>query len=168
MKNTFYKISLLIFGLFAATNALAICPICTVAVGAGIGLAQWFGIDDTITGLWLGGFIISISAWTINWLNKKNIHFHGRKILVFLGYYAIILIPLYLQGIIGHSLNKLWGYDKLLLGIIIGSILFSAGAIIYQILKKRNQGHAYFPFQKVIMPISGLIIFTVIFYFITK
>jgi len=168
MKTSYKKIFLLILGLLIITQAQAICPICTVAVGAGIGLAQWLGIDDVITGLWIGGFTISISVWTINWLNKKNIHFFGRKILVFLGYYALILIPLYLKGIIGHALNKLWGYDKLLLGIIIGSIVFAAGAITYQCLKNKNQGRAYFPFQKVLMPISGLIIFTIVFYFITK
>ena len=29
------------------TKALAICPVCTVAVGAGIGLSRWLGIDDS-------------------------------------------------------------------------------------------------------------------------
>jgi hypothetical protein len=37
----------------------------------------------------------------------------------------------------------------------------------YQILKKKNNGHAYFPFQKVVMPIVGLALMSVAFYFIT-
>ncbi len=168
MKNNITKIIILFFSLLFITQAQAICPICTIAVGAGIGLAQWFGIDDTITGMWIGGLTISLIVWTISWFNKKNIHFHGRKILIFLGYYLIIIVPLYFQGIIGHALNKIWGYDKLLFGIVVGSIAFSAGAITYQCLKNKNQGHAYFPFQKVVMPIAPLIILSIIFYFITK
>jgi hypothetical protein len=37
----------------------------------------------------------------------------------------------------------------------------------YQALKKRNNGHAYFPFQKVVMPIAWLVLMSTIFYFIT-
>lgn len=35
-------------------KAQAVCPVCTVAVGTGVGLSRWLGVDDTITGLWLG------------------------------------------------------------------------------------------------------------------
>jgi hypothetical protein len=167
-RNLTSKIFFLLAGLLFITSSQAICPICTIAVGAGIGLAQWLGIDDTITGLWVGGFTVSISIWTITWLSKKNIRFLGRKPLIFICYYALVLIPLYMKKIIGHPLNTLWGYDKLLLGIIIGSIAFAAGAIIYQIMKKKNANHAYFPFQKVLMPLAPLIILSIIFCFITR
>ncbi len=53
-----------------------------MAVAAGIGLSRWLGIDDTITGLWIGGLIISLAIWTINWIIKKNIYFKGRKIII--------------------------------------------------------------------------------------
>ena len=149
-------------------TASAICPLCTIAVGAGVGLAEWLGIDDTITGLWVGGLIVSLIMWTIHWLDKKNIKFKGRKILVTLAYYLIVIAPLYPLGIMGHPLNKLWGIDKLLLGIILGSIFFFIGGLWYLILKKRNDEHAYFPFQKVIMPIAPLIILSIVFYFITR
>jgi hypothetical protein len=155
--------------LYVAT-AWAICPVCTIAVGAGIGLAQWMGIDDSITGLWVGGFIVSLILWTINWLNKKNIRFPvpGRAILVVVGYYALVIIPLYLKGIMGHALNTMWGIDKLLLGIILGSVVFLIGGCWYGYLKRKNNNHAYFPFQKVVMPIAPLIILSIIFYFLTK
>jgi len=152
---------------FFALPAKAVCPVCTIAVGACVGLAQYLGIDDTITGLWIGGLIISMAAWTINWLNKKNILFKGRKILVTCGYYAIIILPLYFKNIIGHPFNQIWGMDKLLLGIILGSIFFFLGNIFSLYLKKINGGKAYFPFQKVVMPIVPLIILSFIFYSIT-
>jgi hypothetical protein len=65
-------------------------------------------------------------------------------------------------------LNKLWGMDRILLGMMIGSIVFFVAAVSYNQLKKNNKDHAYFPFQKVIMPLVSLIILSVIFYIITK
>lgn len=168
MKKKFLSFGLFFICLGNMINIYAVCPICTIAVGAGIGLAQWLGIDDTITGLWIGGFTVSLIVWTTTWLTKKNIRFFGRKPLIVVLYYGLILIPLYYKGIIGHELNKLWGIDKLLLGIIVGSVLFSAGTIWYEYLKKQNDGKSYFRLQKILMPIAPLIIMSFVFYCITK
>jgi hypothetical protein len=166
MKKLLFLIAGLV--LFSAKSALAICPICAIAVGAGVGLSRWLGIDDTITGLWIGALIVSSIAWTINWMNKKNIRFKGRKILLTLMYYLVIIVPLYWKGIIGHIYNKIWGIDKLIFGIIIGSVVFLASVLWYQNLKKKNNDKAYFPFQKVAMPVGFLAIFSAILYFLTK
>lgn len=150
--------------LFAKT-AFAVCPVCTVAVGAGLGLAEWIGIDDTISGLWIGALVVSMSLWTINWLNKKNIRFRGRKILIFLAYYLIVILPLWLKGKIGHPYNKLCGVDKLLLGIVIGSILFAAGVIFHNYLRKKNENKSYFKGQKIAIPLTLLIVASIVLYF---
>ena len=171
MKKIFlFSLSVLGLNLFFAKQALAVCPICTIAVGAGVGLSRWLGIDDAITGLWVGGLTVSMIAWTESWLEKKNILFKGRIFVNVLVYYALIVIPLYYSGIIGNPLNTLCacGLDKLLFGIIAGSIAFWFGASWYFYLKEKNNGHAYFPFQKVVMPISPLIILSIIFYFLIK
>jgi hypothetical protein len=159
--------------LLLAKQVLAVCPICTIAVGAGVGLSRWLGIDDTITGLWVGGLIVSMITWTESWLEKKNIHFKGRVFVNILAYYILIVIPLYYSGIMGHPQNQLFCFgdfniDKLLFGIITGSLAFWFGAEWYFYLKEKNNNHAYFPFQKVIMPILPLIILSVIYYFLTK
>jgi hypothetical protein len=164
---TLVAISIFSFAIFS-NSAQAICPICTVAVGAGVGLSRWLGIDDAITGIWIGALIVSSITWTINWMNGKNIKFKGRKILITLAYYLIIVVPLYWSGVIGHYFNKIWGIDKLIFGIIIGSIVFLASVLWYENLKKKNNNKANFPFQKVAMPIGFLVIFSIIFYFITK
>ena len=70
-------------GLLMALPAKAVCPVCTVAVVAGLGLSRWLGIDDSVSGLWIGAVTVSISMWTINWLHKKKWHFKGSKIVVF-------------------------------------------------------------------------------------
>jgi len=169
-KTLIYLLSIFVISLFFAKKALAVCPICTIAVGAGVGLSRWLGIDDAITGLWVGGLIVSMITWTEDWLRKKNIRFKGRMFVNIFGYYTLIVIPLYYSGIIGNPLNTLCacGLDKLLFGIIAGSLAFLFGASWYFYLKEKNNGHAYFPFQKVVMPVSPLIILSIIYYFLTK
>jgi hypothetical protein len=152
--------------LIGAQETRAVCPICTVAVIGGVGLSQYLGIDDTITGLWIGGLAVSLIFWTVDWLNQKKIHFFSRNLLIVLGYYAMIVLPLWFSGILNHPLNKIWGFDKLLLGMFFGSLGFLLGAALYPVLKKANNGKPHFPFEKVVLPIIPLVILSLIFYFI--
>lgn len=170
MKKILKIISLtVILTLLNMGQAFAVCPVCTVAAGAGVGFSRWLGIDDTVTGLWIGGLTVSLIIWTLNFFNKKKIVFKGKIIITTLAYYLTLILPLYFSGIIGHPLNTfVFGIDKLLFGIIIGSLGFWAGAVFYDYLKENNNGHAYFPFQKVVMPIFPLIILSIFFYFLTK
>ncbi|MCD6270576.1 hypothetical protein J7J23_02215 [bacterium] len=166
MKNIL--ILLLVIALFLPFSALAVCPICTVAVAGGVGLSRWLGIDDVISGIWIGGLVISLALWFLSWLDKKNIKFKFRSLLILALFYSITIFPLYQMKLIGHSCNNLWGQDKLLIGIIFGSLILSMGAWAHNLLKKRNNNRAYFPFQKVIIPILFLVCASIIFYFITK
>ncbi len=167
--NKKLAIALTLLGFSAALPALAVCPVCTVAVVAGVGLSRWLGVDDTITGVWIGGLTVSLIIWTIDWLELKKIYFWGRKIITVIGYYLLVVLPLFfIPGIINHPLNKIWGVDKLLLGITVGSAAFLAAALSYPVLKKKNGGKPYFNFQKVVMPIIALLIFSLIFYFLTR
>lgn len=168
MKKISICLGLILAFFIPFVKAYAICPVCTIAVGAGVGLARWLGIDDTITGLWIGGLIVSLIMWTINYLKKKNINFFARNIIVITGYYALTIVPIYFIKTIWHPENTLGGINKLLLGIIVGSILFYLGATWYHTMKMKNNGRAYFPFQKVAMPVAPLIIASIIFYYLTK
>jgi len=169
-KLTIIFISIFTFCLLGVKQALAVCPICTVAVVAGVGFSRWLGIDDSVTGLWIGGLTVSMITWTMSWYEKKNIRFKGKGILTIIGYYLLIVVPLFFIGMIGNPLNTICtcGADKLLIGIIVGSLGFWSGAEWYFYLKAKNNGHAYFPFQKVVMPVSPLIILSIIFYYLTK
>src|SRR3990172_4136169 len=68
-------VPVLILKLITAPSALAVCPVCTVAVGAGLGISRALGIDDTVTSVWIGGLILSMSFWLIDWLKKKKTEF---------------------------------------------------------------------------------------------
>ena len=126
------------------------------------------GIDDTVTGVWVGGLIVSMIIWTIDWLKKKKWIFMRMELLISFGYFLLVVTPLYSSGIIGQLYNTLWGIDKLIVGIIFGAIGFWLIATLYNRMKARNNGHANFPFQKVVMPLAALTIISVCFYFITK
>lgn len=151
-------------------KALAVCPVCTVAVGAGIGLSRWLGIDDAITGLWLGGFLLSISLWTIDWLNRKNIRFFMKRAVVILAYYAFAIIPLYYAKILTDPVAFVCSCanDKLLVGIIEGTAVFYFATTFYEYVKARNGGRAHFPFEKIAFPVISLVIFTILFYLLSK
>ena len=164
-------LSIILAALAALSMALpvkAVCPVCVIAVGSCVGLARWLKIDDTISGLWIGGLIVSLIAWTLSWFDKKQWRFWGREIWVVVFYFASVIIPFYYKGFIGHPLNKCGGVDKILLGMTIGSAGFLAGMIIHYFLKKHHGGRVYFPFQKVVMSLIPLAILSAVFYFITK
>lgn len=142
----------------------AFCPVCTIAVGACVGLSRYLGVDDLISGVWIGGFLISLGIWTIDWLNKKKIRFFFRKPLILFTYYFLFIFPLSKIGLIGHPENKFLGIDKLIFGIISGSIIFLISIFFHNFLIKKNNGKSYFPFQKVVIPVLFLVALSLIFY----
>lgn len=162
----FFVLTSLIYGLTSSLTVQAVCPVCTVAVGAGVGLSRWLGVDDLITGLWLGGLVVSLIYWTVTWMHKHAIKFKHMPLVIAFSYYLLAFVPLYMAGITGHPGNQFVGMDKLVLGAIVGSIAFLGGAWAYETIKKKNQGHAYFPFQKVLMPIFPLIVISLLVYFL--
>jgi len=139
------------------------CPVCAVAVCAGLGLSRWLKIDDTISGLWIGGLIISLSIVSAEW-GRRIISF--KKGLIIFGSLIIFftIFPLYYWKVIGQPLNTFCGVDKLLYGIVMGAILFSAAIGFHLLLKKNHNNHSYFPFQKVVIPLAALIIASLVLY----
>lgn len=167
MKKKFFMLIFAIFiNLVLALPARAVCPVCTIAVCAGVGLSRWLGVNDLISGVFVGGLIVSLIIWFLNWLDKRQIRFKMRWLIVAVLFYFIVVAPLYWLGIIGNPLNKFYGIDRLLFGIISGSLVFFISVLLHNFLKKKNQGKSYFPFQKVVLPISFLIITSLIFWLI--
>lgn len=150
-----------------ASAAFAVCPVCTVAVGAGLEGARLLGVDDVITGIWAGGLTLSLFFWTAGWLRKHGVNSVFWQIMVpFVVYYGL-LAAVYLMPGITFGANRLWGMDKFALGAIVGTVAFYFGARWYQKIKAANGGHAKFAFQKVVVPVTFLLVATVIFWMIT-
>jgi len=154
--------------MFFPTVVLAVCPICTVAVGAGLGLSRFLGIDDSISGIWIGGLTLSMSFWLIDWLRKRikngELRIKNYELLIFTGMYAIVLIPLWYGKIIGHSMNTILGIDKILFGAVLGSLAFLFGKWADKKVREKK-GKQLFLYQKVAFPVVSLVIASLIIYY---
>jgi hypothetical protein len=156
--------------LLTPQTAFAVCPVCTVAVVAGLGLSRWLGFDDVISGIWIGGVLLSSSLWLASWLQKKYRRAHSIKylsILVSSFIYLLVFIPLAWTDIIGHPFNRLWGVDKLVLGTIFGSAAFWAGTWLDKKIRK-IRGKQLLKYQKVVFPVVLLLLLSVLSWIITK
>ncbi len=154
----------ILFSLLLFNVCEAFCPLCVVAAGAGIGLSQHLGIDDLIVGLWVGGITVGLIALTVKLSILKGVKY--SKVWVTSLYYISLYYFLDKYELIGHELNRLWGVDRLILGIIVGSFVFYGMYVLYLRMKSFNKNKPYFPYQKVVMPVGGLVIFSIIGYFL--
>lgn len=162
--------SFFVFLFVPLSPVYAQCPVCTVAVIAGLGLSRWLGIDDTVSGVWIAGIILASSFWLANWLEKKfklRSKFKYLSWAVIIPMYLLVFIPLKVMGITGHPFNTLLGIDKLILGALVGSIVYPFG--IWADKKVRKiKGKQLFNFQKVVFPVALLLISSLVLWIITK
>ena len=169
-KIIFFVFSLFVihYSLFPA-RAAAVCPVCTVAVIGGLGLSRYLGIDDSITGIWIGGLMISLSFWLVEWAYKKfpKIEKFNKNVAIVISilfWYAFTFVPLKYTNIMGHPLNKILGMDKLIFGSFVGSVVFLI-AIWADKKVRKMKGKQLFVYQKVVFPVATLIVTSLIMYF---
>jgi len=169
-------------------NAQAVCPVCAVAIGAGLGLSRWLGVDDLVSSVWIGAVLLTIVIWTIFWLKKRNLtllnaakpqsrfaklfnwvkDFKFSGIVAFLFYYLSTFIPLYYVKIVGHPLNTVFGIDKIIFGTAAGTIVLWLALWLHNYLKKHNNDKSYFPYQRVVIPVAALLLTSLLFYLLLQ
>jgi hypothetical protein len=152
------------FGLWTF-SAWAICPVCTVAVGAGLESARLLGMDDLITGIWAGGFTLILVFWTAKWLNKKGLKSAWWYLGDIVLYYGL-LASIYLLPGVQFGVNTIWGIDKFMLGAIVGTIVLYAAEKHTMKSIRSNGGKSRFKFQKVIVPFVALLVASAIAWFL--
>jgi len=141
------------------------CPVCTVAVGVGVGLSRWLKIDDAISGLWIGAFLVSLAILLTKWTLKRwSLSRNWLVLLYTLILYASTVFPLKYLKLIGSPTNQILGFDKLIFGIVAGIIIFPLSILLHLYLKERHKKKSFFPFQKVIIPVLTLLIASIILY----
>lgn len=158
-------------GLLLFGAAEAVCPVCTIAIGAGLEGMRMLGVKDILTGIWAGGLTVSLIGWTANYMKKhnvKNAFWYVLNVLVYTSLLGAVYFVPRGNPIVKWWENCMWGIDQFLLGILVGAITFILMEVWYKHIKQKNGGHALFPFQKVAMPFSGLLIMTGIFWLIIK
>lgn len=151
----------------SAVPAKAVCPLCTVAVAGGLGISRWLGIDDSITGVWVGGLILSSGFWLSDWIGKRNWNLPHRNIVSIFIFYLLVIPPLYWAKLIGLTGNTIWGIDKILFGSSIGMMLFLLGFYTDKWLRTKNAGKVFIYYQKVILPVFLLTLGSFVFYLVT-
>ena len=167
-KSVLSAVIVFVAAVLAMPAAWAVCPVCTVAVGAGLEGARLLGVDDVITGIWAGGLTLSLFFWTVGWLKKRGVTNAWLLIVLPLVVYYGLLGAVYLMPGVTFGAQTLWGIDKFMLGVIVGTLAFYLGARWYVKIKRDNGGHAKFAFQKVVVPLSFLLVATAVFWLITK
>lgn len=152
---------LLFLSLFAnITTSFAnpACVVCTVAIGASLEIARKLGISDNIVGLWAGALFALLGYWLILWFDKKNWHFRGRNPILMIS--SIAMIGFIYMGELVYS-PQIIGFlyiDQFLLASLCGAGLYIFSQKFYAFMKKRNNGHAHFPFEKVVLPLALLFV----------
>jgi len=184
LNNKLLFLGLLIPGFFWANMAKAVCPLCVVAVGAGLGFSRWLGVDDVVSSIWIGALLVSIIWWTLIEMKKKNLallnnfakrnyrfsvfnrvkNFPYDAIIISMAYYLLTFVPLYYAGIVGHPLNKIFGIDKIVFGTAMGTVICLLAHWLNIYLKKKNNGKVFFLYQKVVIPVVILILTSLTFY----
>ncbi len=162
-KKVIVLLGAILSGFFGANLAMAqVCPVCVVAIGAGLGLSRWFGIDDIVSSIWIGAFMIAIISWTLSYMKKKGWSFTDDGVVITLAYILLTYIPLYYAGIVGHPLNKIWGLDKIIFGSMIGGTVLFFGSWLNLYLKKINKNKVFFNYQRVVVPVAALLLTSII------
>ncbi len=170
--NKFKKISITILILFISYHSsiheiFAVCPVCTVAVGAGLGLSRFIGIDDSVTGIWIGGMLVSLSFWTADFLKKRGVKLPQKLFFSFVFWALLTFIPLQISDIIGHPFNTIFGIDKLIFGSCVGIVAFLTAVFADKKVRSVKEKQL-FNFQKVIFPLISLIMASIIMFLITS
>lgn len=167
MRFVFFFLTLFLSFFVFSKPVLAVCPVCTVAVGAGLGISRWLGIDDTVVGVWIGGLILSSGFWLSDFIGKKGIKIRHLDFISTFLMFVFVIPPLYWSHFIEINGNTFWGVDKILLGILFGSFVFLLGVWLDGWLRTKNNGKVFIYYQKVIVPVFLLTLTSFIFYLLT-
>jgi len=153
------------FYFLLSTSTWAQCPVCIVTVGGGMYLAKKLGIDDFLVSLWISGLNTAISFWAATKIKHRVF---GSPIILSILMLALTLVYFIFTDQTGGATNKVMGLDKIIFGQILGVFIWFLGIFVDRKSRTLNGGKILFPYQKVVFPISILLIFTILFKLIFK
>ena len=136
------------------------CPVCIVTVGGGMYLAKKLGIDDFLVSLWISGLNTAISFWAATKIKHRVF---GSPIVLSFVMLILTLVYFIFTDQTGGVTNKVIGLDKIIFGQVLGMFVWLLGIFVDRKSRTLNGGKILFPYQKVVFPISILLIFTLLF-----
>lgn len=161
---SFILLSFLVVRLLTPSLAFAHCPLCVAGAAAGITLTRWVGVDDSITGIWIGGLLGAIAFWLSNSLGQRNKIFFNCFVglLVYILIFASTLWSFYVFKLI-IRMDSIFGFDKLTFGMILGSVVFYLVDILNIFIKKKN-GKRLFPYQSMVFSLGSMVMASIAVY----
>lgn len=132
----------------------ACTTLCPLVLGASLGIARKLGVKDEVVGVLFGALLAVVGYWFIRFFEKRNWDFKGRNsVLMTLSIASVGFIYIntleYKPMLHWHLLY----IDSFLLACLCGAAAHIGGVHLYAWMKKKNGGHAHFPFEKVVVPI---------------
>lgn len=143
--------------------AYAVCPVCTIAAGSALAIAEVLGVDDLVAALLIGALVTSSAIWLAGKI--KNFPKIISELAMTVVFYLMTLGALQLQGKLGRPNCRYWGIDKVVFGLTLGSIVFWLGVLLDRFLRGKHNGKGFFPFQKVVLPLLPVAILGLLFSF---
>ena len=165
MTTLLFVILLSTFYFLLSTATWAQCPVCIVTVGGGMYLAKKLGIDDFLVSLWISGLNTAISFWAATKIKHR---LFGSPIVLSIIMLSLTLVYFIFTDQTGGVTNKIIGLDKIIFGQILGMFIWFLGIFVDRKSRTLNGGKILFPYQKVVFPISILLIFTILFKLLFK
>lgn len=140
------------------------CAVCTVAVAASLEAARYLGVDDSVVGVWSGAFLALMGYWLILWFEKKGWRFWLRDYFLMAVSLSMIGFVYYKELVYSPEPILIFYMDPFLFSVLLGAAVLVMSNRFYQWMKKKNGGHAHFPFEKVAVPVLSLLFLSIYFY----
>lgn len=147
---------LAMFAFLQKSFANPACAVCTIAVGASLEIARRLGVDDGVVGVWAGAFLLLLGYWTLKWMDKKGYTFKGRDFIVLSASVLMVMFVYISQLVYTPKAIFIFWIDPFLFATICGALVLHYSSEFYQWMKRKNGGHAHFPFEKVFVPLVAL------------
>ncbi len=142
------------------------CPVCIITVGGGLFIAKKLGIDDLLTALWISGLNTAISFWFVSFIKKPK--FLKNPLIWTAIMFASTLFYFASTKQMFHKNNTFLHIDKVLVGLVVGMLVWLLGIILDKLIRKHNNGKVLFFYQKVIVPLAILLATTGLFAVLIK
>ena len=137
------------------------CPLCVAGAGVGLTFSRLLGINDSITGVWIGAFIGALAFWFQRILGAKNKLFFKPSTGVFL--YTLFLLAtiwsFYKFDLVARH-GEIFGFHKLTFGMVVGSIVYCLVDLLNTYIKRKS-GKSFFPYQSIVFSLSSIVLTSV-------
>jgi hypothetical protein len=161
------SILLFFFGVERGFATPLVCTVCSVGIASGLGMAKLLGVSENIIALWFGGALLAIGSGSVYYLaEKRKVKNWLLKATAFLSSYLLLIAP-YIGKVpsVIFNQNKTLFVDSFMFFTLLGSVVVFICEEYYRYIKSKR-GKPHFQFEKVVLPLGGLVISSLVINFL--